>query len=402
MQSDNSVVIASIKRTAVGTLGGTLSTVPASDLGAHVIRRVLEDAKVSPEDVDEVILGHVITAGLGQNTARQAAIKSGIPEDKTAVTVNQVCGAGLRSIAMAMQAILVGYSNIVVAGGQENMSMAPHSVLMRPGIKFGTAELTDTMIVDGLWDAFNDYHMGVTAENIAERYSISREDQDEFAARSQNRAEKAIADGKFKDEIVPITVKQRKKEIVFDQDEFPRSGVTVEGLAGLRPAFKKDGTVTAGNASGINDGAAAAVLMRSDEAQKRNIKPFAKIKSWATAGVSPQVMGTGPIPATRKALKKAGWSVSDLDLIESNEAFAVQGCCVVNELALDPEITNVNGGAIAIGHPVGASGARVLTTLLHEMARRDVSKGLATLCIGGGMGIAMCVERDETMEWLKI
>ncbi|MBL4804989.1 MAG: acetyl-CoA C-acetyltransferase [Alphaproteobacteria bacterium] len=391
--STDPVVIVAAKRTAIGTFGGAISRVPAAVLGQYVIEAVLSNTGIKAEDVDEVLMGQVLTAGVGQNPARHAAINAGIPKEKTAMTVNQVCGSGLRTVALGMQSILAGDADIVIAGGQENMSLSPHCIHMRDGVKFGNVDMKDTMIVDGLWDIYNDYHMGVTAENIAEQFSISREDQDEFAAQSQQRAEKAIADGKFKDEIVPVTVKTRKDEITFDQDEFPRAGVTAEALGKLRPAFKKDGTVTAGNASGINDGAAVTVLMRKSEAEKRGLTPLATIASWATAGVDPQVMGTGPIPASAKALEKAGWSVGDLDLVESNEAFAAQACCVLKEAGFDPEKTNVNGGAIAIGHPIGASGTRVLTTLLYEMKRRDVKKGLATLCIGGGMGIAMCVER---------
>ncbi len=391
--SEDPVVIVAAKRTAIGAFGGTLSALPAAKIGQHVIEAVLSETGLKGDDVDEVIMGQVLTAGVGQNPARQAAIYAGIPKEKTAYTINQVCGSGLRTVALGMQSILSGDASIIVAGGQENMSLSPHCIHMRDGVKFGNTEIKDTMIADGLWDQFNDYHMGITAENIAEKYSISREDQDAFAATSQQRAEAAIAAGQFKDEIVPVTIKKRKEEIVFDQDEFPRAGVTAEGLSGLRPAFKKDGTVTAGNASGINDGAAVVVLMRESEAQKRGLSPLAKIASWATAGVEPEVMGTGPVPASAKALEKAGWSVSDLDLVESNEAFAAQACCVLKEAGFDPETTNVNGGAIALGHPIGASGTRVLTTLLHEMKRRDVHKGLATLCIGGGMGIAMCVER---------
>ena len=389
----DTVVIVAAKRTAIGTLGGGLSTVPAADLGARVISAVLEDANVDAQDVDDVLMGQVLTAGCGQNPARQAAIKAGISQGATAMTVNQVCGSGLRTIGLGMQAILSGDADIVVAGGQENMSLSPHVMHLREAVKFGDAQMRDTMIVDGLWDIFNDYHMGITAENIAEKYNISREQQDEFAASSQNKAEKAIADGKFNDEIVPVEIQKRKETIVMDKDEFPRAGVTAEGLGKLRPAFKKDGTVTAANASGINDGAAAVVLMRGSEAKKRGLTPIATIKSWATRGVDPSVMGTGPIPASKAALEKAGWSVGDLDLIESNEAFAAQACCVLKEAGFDPEKTNVNGGAIALGHPIGASGTRVLVTLLHEMVRRDSSKGLATLCIGGGMGIALCVER---------
>ena len=395
---DDPIVIVAAKRTPIGNLGGSLSSLSGHELGALVIRDVLADAKVKGEEVDEVILGQVLTAGLGQNPARQAAIAAGIPNDKTALTINQVCGSGLRTIAMGLQAIINDDAKIVVAGGQESMSRSPHCIGMREGVKFGNVELTDTMIKDGLWDAFNGYHMGVTAENIAQKYQITRTDQDNFAAASQQKAEKAISEGKFKAEIVPVKIKTRKEEITVDKDEFPRAGVTAESLAKLKPAFKPDGSVTAANASGINDGAAAVVLMRASEAKKRGLKVFARVVSWATAGVDPAVMGTGPIPASRKALEKAGWAVKDLDLVESNEAFAAQACCVMKELGLDPAKVNVNGGAIALGHPIGASGTRVLVTLLHEMARRDAKKGLATLCIGGGMGIALCVERDSTLD----
>jgi len=391
--SKDSVVIVAAKRTAIGSFGGGLSSLPAAKIGQAVIEDVLAETGVAARDVDEVILGQVLAAGAGQNPARQTAIYAGIPKEKTAYTINQVCGSGLKTVALGLQSILCGDADIVIAGGQENMSLSPHCIHMRDGIKFGNAELADTMITDGLWDVYNDYHMGITAENIADKYSISRERQDEFAAASQQKAEAAIAAGKFKDEIVPVKIKKRKEEIVFDQDEFPRRGVTAEGLSGLRPAFKKDGSVTAANASGINDGAAVVLLMRESEAGERGLTPLAKIKSWASVGVDPEVMGTGPVPASAKALEKAGWSVGDLDLIESNEAFAAQACCVMQEAGFDPDKTNVNGGAIALGHPIGASGARVLVTLLHEMKRRDVKKGLATLCIGGGMGIAMCVER---------
>ncbi len=391
--SQDSVVIVAARRSAIGAFGGAISALPAAQIGQYVIEAALNEAGLKGGDIDDVIMGQVLTSGVGQNPARQAAIYAGIPKDKTAITINQVCGSGLRAVAMGMQSILCGDANIVVAGGQENMSLSPHCIHMREATKFGNTELTDTMVSDGLWDIYNDYHMGITAENIAEKYSISREDQDVFAAQSQQRTEAAMAEGKFKDEIVPITIKKRKEEIVFDQDEFPRAGVSAEGLGALRPAFKRDGTVTAGNASGINDGAAVTILMRESEAKKRGLEPLATIKSWAAAGVDPEVMGTGPIPASAKALEKAGWGVSDLELIESNEAFAAQACCVMKEAGFEPEITNVNGGAIALGHPIGASGTRVLTTLLHEMKRRDVHKGLATLCIGGGMGIAMCVER---------
>lgn len=391
--SNDPVVIVAAKRTAIGAFGGSLSAMDAARIGQHVIEAVLAESDIDAADVDEVIMGQVLSAGVGQNPARQAAIYAGLPKEKTAYTINQVCGSGLRTVALGMQSILCGDASIVVAGGQENMSLSPHCIHMRDGVKFGNTEISDTMIVDGLWDVFNDYHMGITAENIAEKFSISRERQDEFAAQSQQRAEVAIGAGKFKDEIVPVTIKTRKGEVVFDQDEFPRSGVSAEGLAGLRPAFKKDGTVTAANASGINDGAAGVILMRASEAKKRGLGVLAKISSWATAGVEPEVMGTGPVPASAKALEKAGWGVDDLDLVESNEAFAAQACCVLQEAGFDPEKTNVNGGAIALGHPIGASGTRVLVTLLHEMKRREAQKGLATLCIGGGMGIAMCVER---------
>ncbi len=402
MTDQDPIVIVSAKRTAIGTLGGGLSTLSAHELGRDIIKAVLLDSGVNADEVDDVIMGQVLTAGAGQNPARQAAIHAGIPQDKTALTINQVCGSGLRSVALGMQAILSGDSAIVVAGGQESMSNSPHCVQMRNGVKFGNVEMADTMIKDGLWDGFNDYHMGVTAENIAEKYQVTRDDQDSFAALSQNRAEAAINDNKFAAEIVPVTIKTRKEDIIIDKDEFPRAGVTSEMLDKLRPAFKKDGTVTAGNASGINDGAAAVVLMRQSEATKRGLVPLARIVSWATAGVDPAVMGTGPIPASRKALEKAGWKVSDLDLVESNEAFAAQACCVMKEMGFDPAKTNVNGGAISLGHPIGASGTRVLVTLLHEMARRDVQKGLVTLCIGGGMGIAMCVERTQGIEWKKV
>ncbi len=402
MSMDDPIVIAAAKRTAIGNLAGGLSTLEAYELGKIAIQSALEDAGVPANDIDEVIMGQVLTAGVGQNPARQAAMAAGVPEEKTAFTINQVCGSGLRSMALGMQSIMTGDSDVVVAGGQESMSRSPHCMHMRDGVKFGHTQMADTMIKDGLWDIFNDYHMGITAENIAEKYQITRGDQDNYAAISQNKAEAAIKDGKFEAEITPVSVKHRKEEVIVDKDEFPRAGVTSEGLSKLRPAFKPDGTVTAANASGINDGAAASVLMRASEAQKRGIVPFARIVSWATAGVDPSIMGTGPIPASRKALEKAGWSVSDLDLIEANEAFAAQSCCVMKEMGFDPEKTNVNGGAIALGHPIGASGARVIVTLLHEMARRGAQKGLATLCIGGGMGIAMCVERSEDTEWRKL
>lgn len=399
--NNDPVVIVAAKRTAIGNLGGGLAPLQAHEFGATIIEAVLAQANVDGGDVDEVIFGQVLTAGVGQNPARQAALAAGIPQEKTAYTINQVCGSGLRTIALGVQAILCGDASIVVAGGQESMSNAPHTTFMRDGVKFGDVKLTDTMIKDGLWDASNDYHMGITAENIAEKFEISREAQDEFAATSQQRAEAAIAAGHFKAEIAPVTIKTRKAEIVFDTDEFPRAGVTAEGLGKLRPAFKKDGSVTAANASGINDGAAAVVLMRASEAAKRGLKIFAAVKSYAVAGVDPSIMGTGPIPASKSALEKAGWSVSDLDRVESNEAFAAQACSVMQGVGFDPEKTNVNGGAIALGHPIGASGTRVFVTLLHEMMRSDAKKGLATLCIGGGMGIAMCVERSDDLDLIK-
>jgi acetyl-CoA C-acetyltransferase len=391
--SDESVVIVSAKRTAIGAFLGGLSSLSAVDLGKIAVTAALQDAGVLPSDVDEVILGQVLTAGCGQNPARQTAIAAGIPNDKTAMTINQVCGSGLRAVALGLQSIKNGDAKIVVAGGQESMSQSAHAANLRNGTKMGNMEFVDTMIKDGLWDAFNGYHMGITAENIAEKYALTRADQDGLAATSQQRAEAAIKAGKFKDEIAPVTIKQKKTEVTFDTDEFPRAGTTVESLGALRPAFKSDGTVTAGNASGINDGAAALVLMSASEAKKRGLTPLATIASWATVGVDPAIMGTGPIPASKRALEKAGWSVADLDLIEANEAFAAQACSVLKEMKFDPEKVNVNGGAIALGHPIGASGARVLTTLLHEMKRRDAKRGLATLCIGGGMGIALCVER---------
>lgn len=399
MTATDPIVIVSARRTAIGTFNGAFADTPAPQLGKAVVSAVLSDAGVKPDEVSDVLLGQVLTAASGQNPARQTAILSGLPHSVPAMTINQVCGSGLRAVALGMQAILAGDADIVVAGGQENMSLSPHAIHMRAGTKMGNAEMTDTMITDGLWDVYNNYHMGITAENIAAQFQITRAQQDEFAAASQQKAEAAIAAGKFKDEIVPVPVKVKKDEVVVDADEFPRAGVTAEGLGKLRPAFKPDGTVTAGNASGINDGAAAVLLMRASEAQRRGLKPFARITSWATAGVDPAVMGTGPVPASQGALAKAGWTVADLDLVESNEAFAAQACCVLKELNLDPAKVNVNGGAIALGHPIGASGARVLVTLLHEMARRDAKRGLATLCIGGGMGVALTVERDNTMEW---
>ncbi len=396
------VVIVAAKRTAIGSFGGVFSTIPAHELGANVIKAVLADANIKPEEVGDVILGQVLTTAQGQNPARQAAMKAGIPQEKTALTINQVCGSGLRAVAMGAQAILCGDADIVIAGGQENMTLSPHAMNLRSPTKMGNAEMTDTMITDGLWDAFNGYHMGITAENIAAQNGITRETQDEFAAGSQQKTEAANKAGKFKAEISPVTIKVKKEDVTIDKDEFPREGVTAEALAKLRPAFKGDGTVTAANASGLNDGAAVVLLMRESEAKKRGLKPFARIKSWATAGVDPSIMGTGPIPASKKALEKAGWSVTDLDLVESNEAFAAQACSVMKGLNLDASRVNVNGGAIALGHPIGASGCRVLVTLLHEMARRKAHKGLATLCIGGGMGIAMCVERDDAQNWKEV
>jgi acetyl-CoA C-acetyltransferase len=391
--SATDIVIAGAARTAVGSFNGAFATTPAHDLGTTVIAEVLTRAKVAPEEVDEVILGQILTAGQGQNPARQAAIGAGVPHETTAWGVNQLCGSGLRAVALGMQQIAMGDANIIVAGGQESMSMAPHVAHLRGGRKMGDLSMIDSMITDGLWDAFNGYHMGNTAENVAREFQITRDTQDNFAVTSQNKAEAAQKAGRFREEIVPVTIKNRKGDIVVDQDEYIRAGATLDGIANLRAAFAKDGTVTAGNASGINDGAGAVVVMSAEEATKRGIEPLARIVSWATAGVDPALMGTGPIPSSRKALEKAGWSINDLDLIEANEAFAAQACAVNKGMEWDPEIVNVNGGAIAIGHPIGASGARVLITLLHEMKRRDAKKGLATLCIGGGMGVAMCVER---------
>ena len=388
------VVIASAARTPIGSFNGALASVPASELGTIAIGAVLARAKVAPGEVDEVVLGQILIAGTGQNPARQAAVAAGVPYEKTAYQINQLCGSGLRAVALGYQAIRNGDSAIVVAGGQESMSLAPHCMHMRNGTKMGNAELVDTMIKDGLWDAFNGYHMGNTAENVAQKWQITRDQQDEFAAASQQKAEAAQKAGRFKDEIAPVTIKGRKGDVVVDADEYPKHGTTLETLQKLRPAFvRENGTVTAGNASGINDGAAAVVLMSADDAKKRGITPLARIVSWATAGVDPAIMGSGPIPASRAALAKAGWKPGDLDLIEANEAFAAQACAVNKELGWDISKVNVNGGAIALGHPIGASGARVLVTLLHEMQRRNAKKGLATLCIGGGMGIAMCVER---------
>ncbi|MCF6368956.1 acetyl-CoA C-acetyltransferase [Rhizobium halophilum] len=390
--SQSSIVIAAAARTAVASFNGAFANVPAHELGAAAVRGALERAKVSSDEVDEVILGQVLPAGEGQNPARQAAMKAGVPQEATAWGVNQLCGSGLRAVALAMQQIALGDARIVVAGGQESMSMAPHCAHLRNGVKMGDMKMIDTMIKDGLTDAFYGYHMGITAENIARQWQLSRDEQDNFAVASQNKAEAAQAAGRFKDEIIPFVVKGRKGDVTVDADEYIRIGATLDNMAKLRPAFDKDGTVTAGNASGINDGAAAAVLMTEEEASRRGITPLVRIVSWATAGVDPQVMGTGPIPASRKALDKAGWKASDLDLVEANEAFAAQACAVNKELGWDPSIVNVNGGAIAIGHPIGASGARILNTLVFEMKRRGSRKGLATLCIGGGMGVAMCVE----------
>lgn len=387
------VVIVSAARTPVGSFLGALSSLPASKLGEVAIRAALERAGVGADEVDEVILGHVLQAAAGQGPARQAAMGAGVPKEVPAWSLNQICGSGLRAVAIAAQQIALGDARIVVAGGQESMSQAPHAQQLRTGQKMGDLALVDTMIRDGLWDAFNGYHMGQTAENIADRFRISRADQDAFAVASQHKAEAAQKAGRFDAEIAPVTLASRKGDIVVDTDEYVRHGATLEAMASLRPAFSKEGTVTAANASGLNDGAAALVLMSADDAKARGLEPLARIVSSATAGVDPALMGTGPIPASRKALEKAGWTVADLDLVESNEAFAAQSLCVLKELGLDPDKVNVNGGAIAIGHPIGASGARILTTLLHEMKRRDARRGLATLCIGGGMGVAMCVER---------
>ena len=387
------VVIVGAARTPVGAFNGALSSVPASYLGQVAIAEALKRAKVDGKEVTEVILGQILTAGAGQNPARQAAVNAGIPVEKTAYAINQLCGSGLRAVALGYQALKVGDSEIVVAGGQESMSQAPHCMHLRNGTKMGDAQMVDTMIKDGLWDAFHGYHMGTTAENVAQKWQITREQQDQFAAGSQQKAEAAQKAGRFKDEIVGVKISTRKGDVIVDADEYPKHGTTAESLAKLRPAFDKAGTVTAGNASGINDGAAALVLMTDKEAARRGLKPLARIASWATAGVDPAIMGSGPIPASRAALAKAGWKHQDLDLVEANEAFAAQACAVNKDLGWDTGKVNVNGGAIAIGHPIGASGARVLVTLLHEMQKRDAHKGLATLCIGGGMGIAMCVER---------
>ena len=386
------IVIASAARTPVGSFSGAFATVPAHELGATAIKAALARAGVEPGEVSETILGQVLTAGAGQNPARQAHIHAGLPVESAAWGINQVCGSGLRAVALGAQHILLGDAEIVVAGGQESMSLSPHCAHLRAGTKMGDVAFIDTMIRDGLWDAFNGYHMGGTAENVARQWQLTREEQDQFAVTSQNRAEAAQKAGRFKDEIAPVTVKTRKGEVVVENDEYIRHGATMDAMAKLRPAFAKDGTVTAGNASGINDGAAVTLLMTEGEAERRGITPLARIASYATAGVDPTIMGTGPIPASRKALAKAGWKVEDLDLVEANEAFAAQACAVNKDMGWNPEIVNVNGGAIAIGHPIGASGCRVLNTLLFEMQRRDAKKGLATLCIGGGMGVALCVE----------
>ncbi len=391
---EEAIVIVGAARTPVGSFNGAFAAVPAHTLGEVAIRAALDRASVKAAEVDEVIMGQVLTATEGQNPARQAAMAAGVPTEATAWGLNQVCGSGLRAVALGAQQIATGAAAVIVAGGQENMSLSPHAAHLRAGTKMGDVSFIDTMIKDGLWDIFNGYHMGVTAENVARQWQITREEQDRFAVASQNKAEAARKAGRFKDEIAPVTIRTRKGETVVSDDEYIREGVKYEDVAKLRPAFDKEGSVTAGNASGINDGAAAFVLMSEAEAKKRKLKPLARIVSWAVAGVDPAIMGSGPIPASRKALKKAGWSVGDVDLVEANEAFAAQACAVNKDLGFDADKVNVNGGAIAIGHPIGASGARVLVTLLYEMKRRDAKKGLATLCIGGGMGIAMCVERD--------
>ena len=389
----NSVVITSAIRTAVGSLGKSLKNIPGDNLGSAVITESLKNSKIKNEEVDEVIMGQVLTAGAGQNPARQAAMKSGIPKETPAYIVNQVCGSGLRSIASGFQSIKTEDSKIIIAGGQESMSLSPHAIHLRDGKKLGDAELVDTMIKDGLWDAFHGYHMGITAENVATKYQVTRQEQDKFALNSQEKAIKAIKESKFKEEIINFKIKSKNSEINFNVDEHPRDGINIESLTRLKPVFQKDGTVTAGNSSGINDGAAAVVLMSENEADKRNIKKLVSIKSWASCGVEPALMGTGPIPASKKALELAGWKIEDVDLLEVNEAFAAQSIAVLKTLGIPEEKVNVNGGAIALGHPIGASGTRIIVTLIHEMIKRDVKRGLATLCIGGGMGIAMCIER---------
>ena len=393
MSEENSVVITSAVRTAIGDLGGSLKNVPGYKLGSTAISNAIKKSNLKPSDINEVIMGQVLTGGTGQNPARQAAMDSGIPKEVPSYVVNQVCGSGLRSIASGFHSILSKNSDIVVAGGQESMSQAPHVVHLRNGKKLGDTDLVDSMIKDGLWDAFNGYHMGVTAENVAQQFQVTRKDQDKFAFESQTKALKAQKENRFDNEIIPFTIQLKKGSSTFKKDEHPREGISMEALQRLKTAFQKDGTVTAGNASGINDGAAAVVLMSKKEAEKRGIKPIAEIKSWASCGVDPSVMGTGPIPSSKKALEIAGWKSQDLDLIEANEAFAAQSCAVVKELSLPMEKVNVNGGAIALGHPIGASGTRIFVTLIHEMLKRDSKKGLATLCIGGGMGVAMCIER---------
>ena len=387
------IVITSATRTAVGSLNRSLKNVQGYELGSAVIKESIIRSKIKNEEVDEVIFGQVLTGGTGQNPARQASIFSGIPKEKPAYIVNQVCGSGIRSVASGFQSIKSGDSNIVIAGGQESMSLAPHAIHLRDGKKLGDTELTDTMIKDGLWDAFHGYHMGITAENVAEKFQVTREEQDKFALKSQEKAIKAQKENKFKNEIVNFKIKSKKAEIDFEKDEHPRDGINLDALKRLKPVFKKEGTVTAGNASGINDGAAAVTLMSEDEAEKRKLQKLVSIKSWASCGVEPSLMGTGPIPSSKKALDLAGWSIKDVDLFEINEAFAAQSLAVLKTLSIPEEKVNVNGGAIALGHPIGASGTRILVTLIHEMIKRDVKKGLATLCIGGGMGIAMCVER---------
>ena len=390
---DNSVVITSAVRTAVGSLGKSFKNISAHELGSEVIKSAIKFSKINSKEVDEIILGQVLTGGMGQNPARQAAIQSGIPKEKPAYVVNQVCGSGIRSVASGFQSIKSGDSKIVIAGGQENMSLAPHAIHLRDGKKLGDTALIDTMIKDGLWDAFHGYHMGITAENVAEKFQVTREDQDKFALRSQEKALEAQVENKFKEEIVNFKIKSQKTELNFNKDEHPREGINLEALSRLKPVFKKDGTVTAGNASGINDGAAAVTLMSGELADKKGLEKLVSIKSWASCGVDPALMGTGPIPSSKKALDLAGWNIKDVDLFEVNEAFAAQSLAVLNTLSIPEEKVNVNGGAIALGHPIGASGTRILVTLIHEMIKRDVKKGLATLCIGGGMGIAMCIER---------
>ena len=387
------VFITSAVRTAVGSLGKALKNIPAEELGSAVISKAISKSKLKSDDLDEVIMGQVLTGGGGQNPARQAAMKSGIPKEKPAYIVNQVCGSGIRSVASGLQSIKAGDSKILVAGGQESMSLAPHTIYLREGKKLGNTQMIDTMIKDGLWDAFNGYHMGVTAENVAEKFQITRDEQDKFSLKSQEKALRAQKENKFKEEIISFQIKSKKAQIKFDKDEHPREGINLDTLSRLKPAFKKDGTVTAGNASGINDGAAAVTLMTDKEAEKRKLEQLVSIKSWASCGVDPSLMGTGPIPSSKKALELAGWDIKDVDLFEINEAFAAQSLAVLKTLSIPEEKVNVNGGAIALGHPIGASGTRILVTLIHEMIKRDAKKGLATLCIGGGMGIAMCIER---------